>query len=314
MSKLPEPEEVFGYLEKLSNWGRWGDQDRLGTLNLITPELRVEAARLVRDGDVVSLAHDMDPDRPEPWNRPDATLQRFMQFDGVEHVFGPGLRWGAVEEYVGMTVHGACTHIDGLAHYSWEGNNYNGFRVDDTRSLTGAKSLSVHHAAAGVVTRGVLLDIPRLLGLPWLEPGHAIGPDDLLAAQERQGIEVGAGDALLVYTGHALRVAAEGRSAGFDHPGVSAACLPWLRERDIALLGSDAIQDVVPSGYDDGDLRMPVHLVSLVAMGLWLTDNMALDELAQTCLRKQRWQFYFTLTPWRVVGVTSSPVNPIAVF
>ncbi len=319
VTTLPEAEEVFGYLSSLSNWGRWGTDDRLGTLNLITPEVRVAAAQLVRDGHVVSLAHDMDPIAPVPWAREDTILQRYMQFDGVEYVFGPGLRWNAVEEYVGMTPHGMCTHLDGLAHYSWEGKNYNGFDERDTRSLTGARSLSVHHAGEGFVTRGVLLDIPSLHGAEWLEPGHPIGPDELSAAEERQQLEVRAGDALMIYTGHDKQLASEGDRPqhlrlGVRRPGVSAACLPWLRERDIAMLGSDAIQDVVPSGYSDGDLRMPVHLVTLVAMGLWLTDNMALGELAAACAERQRWEFLFSMTPWKVVGVTSSPVSPVAVF
>ncbi len=319
VTKLPEADEVFGYLSSLSNWGRWGTDDRVGTLNLVTPAVRVAAARLVTDGHVVSLAHDMDPEAPEPWARPDTILQRYLQFDCVEHVFGPGLRWDAVEEFIGLTPHGLSTHLDGLAHYSWEGKNYNGFDARETRSLSGARALSVHQAAEGFVTRGVLLDIPAVHGLEWLEPGHAIGPDELAAAEERQSVQTRAGDALMIYTGNAKQMAAESDRPqqlrpGVKRAGVSAASLPWLRERDIAMLGSDAIQDVVPSGYSDRDLLMPVHLVTLVAMGLWLTDNMALEPLARACEERQRWEFLFSMAPWKVVGVTSSPVNPVAVF
>ena len=313
MSSLPPTEEVLGYLDTLSNWGRWGDDDRLGTLNLINADVRAEAGRLVRDGDVVSLGHDMDPADPDPYGRGTA-LQRFMDLNEVEHVFGPGLRWDAVGEYVGMHVHGACTHLDGLAHYSWQGKNYNGFAAADTSTHSGAKSLSVHQATTGFVTRGVLLDIPALLGVRWLEKGQAASREELEAAEERQGVTVRSGDALMVYTGHAERIAAEGPDPQHSQAGIDASCLPFLRERDVAMLGSDAIQDVVPSGYEHGDLRMPVHLVCLVALGLWLTDNMALGELASTCAGKQRWDFMLSLLPWKVVGVTSSPVNPVALF
>jgi kynurenine formamidase len=313
----PTEQDVRNYFETLSNWGRWGEDDRLGTLNLITSENRAAAATVVRDGDVVSLSRDMDPRDPDPLGR-GTVLQRFMELGEASHMFGDTIKFDAVREYVGIVGHGSHTHLDGLAHFSWEGKNYNGFDAADTTSVGGATKLSVHQASEGIISRGVLLDIPAVKGIPWLDGGYAITPDDLAAAEQRQNVSVASGDVLLVHTGHFARLA----SLGADRPkgvntaqsGLGAACLPFLRERDVAVLGCDGIQDVLPSGFDSPDLFMPIHAVTLVAMGLWLIDNVELTELAATCSAKQRWEFFFSMLPWRLVGVTSSATNPIAMF
>jgi hypothetical protein len=185
--------------------------------------------------------------------------------EGGDHLEGESVRFDAVTEYVGISAHGTSTNVDGLAHYSWDGKTYNGFPESDTTSGHGAKSLSVHHAAHGFVTRG--------------DPDR--GPDAI---------------------GPAARQA-----------GLHASCLPFLRERDVAVLGNGGIQDVQPSGYSLNLLR-PIHAVSLVAMGLWLIDNMQLTELAKACQDENGWEFFFAALPWRMVGVTSSASNPVAVF
>jgi kynurenine formamidase len=312
------PEEVVGYFKTLSNWGRWGDDDRLGTLNLITPGVRRKAAALVRTGEVISLSRDIDPENADPLGSGIAVVQRFMGIGEVSHHVGKGAcRFDAVTEYVGIAAHGSNTHLDGLAHYSWDGKNYNGFDVDETTSLGGASKLSVHQASLGIVSRGVLLDICALHGVEWLEPGQAISPDELAAAEARQGVTVEPGDVLLIHTGHVARTLANGPAPGpgiAPQAGLSAACLPYLRERDIAALGSDAIQDVQPSGFDTFELLRPVHNVSLVAIGLWLIDNMELTELTRACTAASRWAFFFAMLPWRMTGVTSSATNPIAMF
>jgi kynurenine formamidase len=313
-SSRPSSEEVLTYFDSLSNWGRWGPDDRLGTLNLITPGKRLQAASLVRDGRSVPLSRDMDPEHPDPLGR-GTVLQRFMQLDEVGHQTGGGsARFNAVREYVGVVGHGSHTHLDGLAHFSWDGRNYNGVPASATTSWGGATELSVHHAKDGIVTRGVLLDIPALHGLRRLPAGHAITLDDLEAAEERQQVTVGAGDALLVRTGHldGLASGEERPAESGGQPGLSAACLPYLRERDVALLGMDGQQDQLPSGYDTMDLFMPVHAVGIVALGLWLLDNAELAELATACAEAGRWEFFFALLPWRLKGVTSCPTNPIA--
>jgi kynurenine formamidase len=310
----PSEDEVVSYFDQLSNWGRWGSDDRRGTLNLITDESRRAAARLIRDGQAVSLSRDLDPENPDPLGR-GTVLQRYMETDKGSQLLGrDDLRVEAVREYVGVVAHGSHTHLDGLAHFSWAGKNYNGFAASDTTSTRGARSLSVHHAHAGIITRGVLLDIAAVHGVPWLAPGHPITPAELAAAERRQAVIAGPGDALLIHTGHFARVAAEGVHPQQRQPGLAATCLPYLRERDVAVLGMDGIQDVMPSGYTTPDLAMPVHTVALVALGLWLIDNVALSELAAVCDSRRQWDFFFAMLPWRMVGVTSSIVNPIALF
>jgi kynurenine formamidase len=319
MRAMPTEQEYEAFFDTLSNWGRWGEDDRLGTLNLITPEVRARAARLVSDGTVISLSRDMDPDSPDPLER-GTVLQRFMQThdaDDVQQAIGmeEGIpRFGAEREYVGMIAHGSNTHLDGLAHISWNGKNYNGFDAGETTAMKGAKKLSVHHAVEGIISRGVLLDIPALTGREWLDPGESVFPEDLLAAEERQGVHVEEGDVLLLYTGNFKRIAAEGLHPELHHPGYNAACLPWFRDRGVSLISSDNINDANPSGFEPKDLMIPVHCVALVAMGLWMVDNMILDELAATCARLNRSEFMFAMLPWRLVGVTASPVNPVAIF
>jgi len=240
--------EVEQYLTSLSNWGRWGSDDRLGTLNLITDDVRVAAASLIRSGRTISLSRDIDPEAPDALGSGIALVQRFTGLHEVaDHFDGTALRFDAVTEYVGIAAHGSNTHVDGLAHYSWEGKNYNGFPESDTTSRFGAKSLSVHHAESGFLTRGVLLDVAALHGVPWLDRGHAVTPEELEAAEERQGVRVRPGDALLVHTGNVEAILTEGPDAvgpGARQAGLHASCLPYLRERDIAVLGNDGVQDV----------------------------------------------------------------------
>ena len=178
---------MIGYFETLSNWGRWGDDDRLGTLKLIIDEVRRAAAATVRDGAAVSLAFDMDPQNPDPLGY-STVIQRYIELNEVEAIWGRPGRFDAVREYVGLIAHDSPTHLDGLAYFSWDGKNYNGFDVSDVRTVGGATKLSIHHASQGIITRGVLLGIPALLGVPWLEPGYAISPHELVAGEKRQGL------------------------------------------------------------------------------------------------------------------------------
>jgi kynurenine formamidase len=309
--------DVEQYMTSLSNWGRWGEDDRLGTLNLITNETRLAAAQTVKTGKAISLSRDIDPLNADTLGSGLSLVQRFMGLhEAGDHLEGESVRFDAVTEYVGISAHGSSTHVDGLAHYSWDGKTYNGFPESDTTSGRGAKSLSVHHAAHGFVTRGVLLDIAALHGVRWLDRGHGVRPEELEAAEAAQGVRVRPGDALLIHTGNVEAILTEGPDAigpAARQAGLHASCLPFLRERDVAVLGNDGIQDVQPSGYSLNLLR-PIHAVSLVAMGLWLIDNMQLTELAKACQDENRWEFFFAALPWRMVGVTSSASNPVAVF
>ncbi len=309
MTDLPSEEEYATWFMSLSNWGRWGPDDRKGTLNLITPETRLAAAGLIRTGEVVSLSRDLDPAVPDALDR-GSVLERYMQV----HPIGMTDEYKGFREYVGIIPHGSHTHLDGLGHVSVKGKQYNGFDEADINMYDGIQHLSVHDAAEGFVTRGVLLDIPALTGREWLDPGERVSVEMLEEAEDRQGITVGPGDALLLYTGNFKRIAAEGLHEKLHSPGYSAGTLPWLRARDVTLISADCINDAQPSGFTTLELMVPVHYVALTAMGLWLVDNMALDELAATCRTKSQWEFFFTCLPWRMVGVTSSPINPIAIF
>jgi kynurenine formamidase len=310
LSSNPSESQVLGYLQSLSNWGRWGENDRLGTLNFITPQKTLSAVSLVTQGLTVSLSFDITPGLPRPQSRPQV-LHRYMEFSdrrlGSREIV-PSRR---VREYVGLVAHSSATHLDALGHISVDGRYYNNVPEDSTTSVAGATQLGITNLQKGVVTRGVLLDVPGLYGRPWLEAGHRVMPDELAAAAERQEIVVEEGDACLLYTGNFERIDQEGPHPDDHWAGYAGACLPWFASMRVALVATDGRNDAIPSGYDRLE---PLHDVGIVAMGLCLIDNMALRELVQVCRALRRWTFLFVVLPWRLDGCTSSPVNPLAVF
>jgi kynurenine formamidase len=255
----------------------------------------------------VSLGRVLDPADPDELGR-GTIIHRYME----HHDVGP--RFSGYREFIAAVPHGSATHLDALSHISWKGQMYNGVPSSSLTTTAGATKLSVHEVVAGITSRGVLLDIPAAKGVDWLESGQAVVPADLEVAEERQDVRVGEGDALLLYTGNSERMAVHGLPDDHSASGYSAACLPWLHERGVALLSSDGINDVQPSGFDSVDLPLPVHTVGIVAMGLWLVDNMLLSELSRACARQKRWEFFFTMSTLRFVGSTSSLVNPVAIF
>jgi kynurenine formamidase len=312
---IPTEEEVLGYFEACRNWGRWGDDDELGTLNHLTPEHRRRAAALVTEGRTVSCArliptHRAEEDFPIPplhlmtasgdlWTGA-ATPTDTLQMAG---------------DFIGLAFHGfAVTHVDSLCHIFRDGLMYNGRPAGAVSTMAGASVESVDVIRDGIVGRGVLLDIPRQRGVRWLEPGEGVFPDDLEAAEEAAGVRVGPGDILLVRFGAAALRQAEGPSRlVFERrAGLHAACVPWLHERQVAALGSDGAQDMFPSGYPE--VRAPLHQIGIVAMGLWLIDNCDLEALADTCAELGRAEFLLSLGTLRIENGTGSPVNPIAVF
>jgi kynurenine formamidase len=191
---------------------------------------------------------------------------------------------------------------------------YNGFPASDVKSI-GAMRNSIIVAREGIVSRGVLLDVPRLRGVPWLPGGASIGPDELAAAEREQDVRVEPGDILLVAGGRDARREQEGPWNPIEGglPGLHPECIPWLHERDVAVLGSDGVSDPLPGAGIPG-WPIPVHQCCLVAMGVHLLDNLALDGLSEACAERRRWSFLLTVAPLRVEGGTGSPVNPIAVF
>jgi kynurenine formamidase len=313
--KDPTEEEVERYFVTLSNWGRFGHDDRLGTLNFITNERRQSAATLVTEGITVSCAWDIVPNRPSV----NATLgtppQRYMALTCCEPFEAEG-RGSMATEWFGMLFHGFdVTHVDALSHMAWDGRFYNGIPVDRQSPSRGSSALAVTDIAAGIVGRGVMLDIPALSGRPWLDPGEAVRPHQLDEACARQGVVIEPGDIVALHTGFAQRRRDLGMNtsiASEGFPGWHAACLPWLHQRQVAVITSDTANDSRPSGYRS--VPTPIHYVGIVAMGLWLIDNCDLAELAQTCARLRRWTFLFIVAGPRIRGGTGCPVNPIAMF
>jgi kynurenine formamidase len=293
--------DVIAFHTSLSNWSRWGDDDQLGALNLITPEVTAAGTATVRSGHTVSCGRALNThpaaDNPSPV---------------AHHMIGTATEgWGA--DYVALAPHGfATSHIDALCHVMHEGRLFNGYPAE-TVTAHGATRLGIHHLSQGVVTRGVLLDIPALRGVEALEPGDPVFPEDLDAAETEAGVRVRPGDALLVRTGRWRWRDEHGAwDLGSLAAGLDASCLPWLRERDVATLGSDGVSDVLPSRVDG--VVMPIHTVVIVAMGVHLMDNLDLDALAGACAAEKRWEFLFTVAPLVLRRGTASPVNPIAIF
>ena len=282
----------------LSNWGRWGKDDEIGTMNLITPAKRKQAAALVKEGFSVSLAGDPDTvksvDNPQPY-------EHQMQGIGSD-------RWG-------VSYHGqAHTHLDSLAHINENGVFYNGYKPDPEAVIRENRHFknSIHNLKNGVFTRGVLYDIPRLKGVPYLAQGTPIYVEDLEAWEKRSGVKVGPGEVLIVRTGvYALRKVigpyARGRTA--KDAGLDPSVIPWLKKRDIAIMASDHPQYVSPS-----DIPAAAHDFALVYLGIHLIDNCDLEALADAAAARRRWDFLMTFAPIPVVGGTGSPINPIATF
>jgi kynurenine formamidase len=313
-AKIPTEAQVLEWMTSLSNWGRWGKEDQRGCLNHITPAKRIQAAGLVRDGATVRCARPITTEMA-----PDISfqVQRYMVDSGEGRDTDPPerrmVRRGAAE-FIGMVFHGqTITHIDALSHYSWQGKLYNGKAASLITSREGAQTHAIEQAADGIVTRGVLLDITRVRNVPWLAPDQPVMPQDLDAAERLEGVKVGEGDILLVRTGNYRRRLEQGPSPN-TQPAVACqvACTPWFKERGIAMLGTDTSNDVRPSQY--ATITSPLHTMCLVTLGLWLIDNANLEQVAQACQQRNRYEFMLSLGPLRLRNVTGSPVNPIAIF
>jgi kynurenine formamidase len=296
----------------VSNWGRWGADDERGTLNYLTAERTAAAARLVRTGTSVSCARNF-PVHPGPEN-PTPALHHIVVGGDDPCAHGiPGMEVSL--DFIGIAYHGlASSHIDALCHVFVDGKMYNGFDAKEVRS-TGARRNSIMSARDGICGRGVLLDIPRLRGLPYVDPKKPVTAAELGAAEEQQGVHAGEGDILLVAVGRDAWREHNTPNPGEGPPlaGLAPDCIPWLHERRISVLGSDAVHDPTPSPSPITDWPIPVHMCGLVSMGLPLLDNLYLADLEKLCAAQRRWEFLFTVAPLRVERGTGSPVNPIAI-
>jgi kynurenine formamidase len=299
-------EEFEKMVTELSNWGRWGKDDQLGAINLITPAKRKQAAALVKEGASFSLARDAEKekaiDNPAPFGH-----------QMTRHGEGPVEVAGGSGDTFTISHHGyAHTHMDSLAHMFFKGRMYNGFTQQEV-TARGAGKLAVRNYKNGIFTRGILMDIPRLKGVEWLEPGAAIYPEDLDAWEKKAKLKVGPGDVVFIRTGRwALRAAKGPWEIQKLSAGLHATSARWLKSRDVAMLGSDAASDVMPSGVEG--MGQPIHRLVLIAMGMPIFDNCDLELIGREAEKRQRWEFLLTASPIPVEGGTGSALNPIATF
>jgi kynurenine formamidase len=297
--------------ERLSNWGRWGPDDERGTTNLITAQRLVAAARLVRTGKVFDLGIPFDELGPQTGSGIRQNPLHFMTAtgDAQDHIPG-GFRYA--DDYVVMPLQ-CATQWDALSHVFYDDQLYNGYPASDV-TPRGALHNSIDKQGNGITGRGVLLDIAALEGVPWLEGGTVITPDDLDAAIERQGgVDVGPGDVLLFRTGwRRFFVEHNDRTAWHaSEPGLGLECCAWLRERDVAAVCSDNHAIEVYPGEEPGVL-MPVHMVLIRDMGMSLGEMFDLEALADDCAADGVWEFFFSAPVLKVTHAVGSPINPLA--
>ena len=306
--KLPTDADVRSWIRDRSNWGRWGKDDQIGALNLVTPAKRVAATRVVRNGRSVSLSRPF-PKEPGPNNAYPA--QHYMRTV-------PRGKGGFAADYYGIFYHGiASTHIDALCHTWDEGGMWNGRDPKKEVTFEGATFGGVEHWSEGIITRCVMLDVPRHRGVASVTqdaPVHGWELDEILS---KRGIRLEPGDAVAVYSGRDAWQANNpdtpyGRPFGGGpniRPGLHVSCLPFLRDHDVSLLVWDML-DHLPIGYD---IPWAVH-AALFAYGVALVDNALLEPAAKACVEEGRDEFMLVIAPLRVVGGTGSPANPLAVF
>lgn len=292
---------------ELSNAGRWGKDDQKGALNLITPAKRREAAALVKEGFAVSLAHDVLTetaiDNPQPFENTMVDVNEIRALDKIAVAFH------------GLSV----SHMDALAHHYIHGKMYNGYPQSEYVTMEqGALKGSINNVKEGVFTRGILMDIPRLKGVEYLEPGTPIYVEDLEAWEQKTGVKVSAGDALFIRTGRWARRAKLGPSDTSTRAGLDASVIPWLRQRDVAVLASEMALSVLPfpptTQITDKDDYLPVHNFVIAALCVTVVDDLDLDAVGEAAAARKRWSFLVTMAPIALPHGTGSPINPTALF
>jgi kynurenine formamidase len=294
--------QALDLLQTCSNVGRWGVDDERGTLNYVTPDVVLAAVRTVTEGRVLSLGHVLDtvasPKNPEP------LIHRMHSTDDAEPL-------GALDD-ISVSPHGfAVTHLDAIAHVFFEGAAYNGRRAADIVTATGMTFGSIEAIGDGFVTRGIVLDVARARGVPYLAADDGVTVDDLERAEALSGARVERGDAIFVRVGLEARETREGPEDPAIRCGITPECIPWFHQRQIAVYSGDCVEQM-PSGFER--MVLPLHQVACVVMGLVMLDNTAVEGLADTAAALGRSTFLLACSPLRIPGGTGSPVNPLAVF
>ena len=315
---------------RVRNWGRWGDDDELGTLNFITPAKVVQAASLVRQGKVFALGADFDAQGPQGTAAPFRTNPiHLMTIDGgdaaayAEMVRG----WGhAAAEFIGQVFDSgpmrfnddyvimplqAATQWDALAHVYYEEQLYNGFPAAAVTSF-GATRCSIDKVdVKGVVSRGVLLDVARHRGGEFADPAVPITPAELEAVASAFGVEIGSGDILVVRTGWYGGFHQTPRNRAMAAAGLSWTCAEWMHDLEIAAVAADNVAVEHGASEVDGAF-LPMHMLCLRDMGMMLGEIWDVDALAADCADDGVYEFQLTAPPLRVTGAVGSPLNPIA--
>ena len=318
----PSIDTVRALIARYSNWGRWGPDDELGTLNHIQPADVVEASRLVHSGRVFSLSIPVDENGPQQGGFGRFNPIHLMIRDGnaaatgttVRDFYGGRDRWIRGTDDLLILPLQSGTQWDALGHIVFDGHIYNGYDATDVGSK-GAIRNDIAKTRDRIVGRGVLLDMAALKGVPWLEPGEAIHASDLDAALEAQGVGVGRGDIVLIRTGQMAQCRAEGgwgAYAGGAAPGLAIDTIGWIHDHDLAAVASDTWGlEVLPN--ETPDVFQPLHIVLIVHLGLLIGEIFDLEALAADCAADGRYEFLFTAPPLSITGGVGSPVNPLAI-
>lgn len=307
------------YIERCTNWGRWGDDDQIGTLNYVGPAEIRAAAALVDHGRTISVSLPYDQRGPQTGSLR-ANPRNVMTATGVDHVlgvqeplpagFGPAQGYGRSDDIL-IVPNQAGTQWDSLSHIFWRGKMYGGHSAGLVSSAGAARN-GIENYAGKFVMRGVLLDVARHLGVESLEPGHAISAEQLEGTARAQSVTIRRGDAILIRTGFLeARRHAWGDYAGGAAPGVSLHTVPWLHEHEIAAIASDTWGvEVRPNEIE---CFQPFHVVALVHMGLAIGEIFDFAELARACAEHNKYDFLFAAPVLPISGASGSPVGGIAV-
>jgi kynurenine formamidase len=298
-NRSPANAEQFDQLfQQVKNWGRWGADDQLGAVNLITAAKRRQALALARTGQTVSLVHNPLTDKADDNASP------------FEHTMNPGF---TTDTYRVMYHGYSHSHLDALCHILYKDQTYNGYARAAVNTDKGCTKLGIDNLKQGIITRGILIDMPRLKGVPYLEPGTAIYQEDVEAWEKMANVKIAAGDAILLRTGRWARRAAVGPWAvGRNAAGFHASIIPFIKARGVSIVGSDAASEVTPTLVTG--VALPVHTLLITALGINILDNHDLEALAETAAKLKRWEFMITINPMPITGGTGSPLNTLATF
>jgi len=296
-------EELLELYYQVSNKGKWGENDQIGTLNYITETKRKKAAKLVQIGKAISISRPIDTSLTTRNNIPSI---HYMLFDSVNPI--------SALDFIGIPVHTfSNTHLDSVAHVNWEGNIYNGRKSSEVITPKGLSWGGIHNMRDGIFTRGVLLDICKVRGVKYLNVDEYIYARDLEAAEKLAGVQVESGDCIFVRSGLGPREEAEGLAdpIGKGLPGIHPDVLPWLHEREVAIWSGDCY-DKMP--YKSKRFPLVMHMIGLASMGLVQLDIPNIELLYNTCEKLSRYEFLLTASPLYINGGTGSPINPACIF